>query len=352
MKAALDQHLRPTLPVRLKTGARLEIHRVTFPKGSNDVCLHAAGETIHGGGESVLKISDLLEAREVGWLPRSSIHQPMLPSMGHGEEFASVRSRCFASVRPGAGRKAVILDARARTYTAMLDSGWDPRDVLILEELPLTAAYQLALGAQVLCCRLEELLHRPPAEPAWVEQHVRETVAVYVDLCGDCEGFQWKTPLSEALSSLPNLETYMVTRKYDSVGRVPCLPEFVEIDSFCSRESRVECFVFHRGSDADVIDLLQRFNNARLTLPIGQRYSQVSSKQWQCEVCLRIEPSAGECPERCFHCHQFGSMKLRRWCSRCKTRSSSESYRSDLEDADLLYCGTCWKYQSRHGWSS
>jgi len=338
VKAALDQHLRPTMPVCLKGGKWLDVCSVTVPPGTDHVRIHA---TLRDSDtEMVLEEEDLLRAQKVGWQPIAVLQQPVLPSSGHGEEFATFRSRCFASESPGSGRKAVILDSRMRSCNAMLANGWAVTDVLIVEQDPLTALYQLALGGRVVCGRLESVLHSPPLHPSWLKQHVEETVAVYVDLCGDSEGKQWGTSLQAALSCLPKLEMYMLARNFDSVGRVPCLPNFVEIDSYCGYGARVECWTYHHRGSRELEPLTERLQDVRRVY--GQQYRKMALRQWQCKVCFRVDAAQEERPDRCFHCHSLGSLSLRRWCMFCKTRRNPGSLKPVPEGAGLFCCDSCW----------
>lgn len=340
VKEVIEQHLQPTMRVCLKDGIELEIHRVSTPKQSNQVCLHARSR--ENLAESTLDAKDIVCARWVAWKSVSEIKQPVLLKSGHGVEFNHARAQVFASIsripqcRRSRNHKAVILDARLRNYTAMIESGWRREDVLIVEYLPLTALYQQSLGADVFCGRLEEVLHSPPTEPGWIKQHVEDTVAVYVDLCGDCEGKEWKTPLSAALEGLPKLEMYMIARNMRGAGRVPRLKGFFEIGSFF--DHGVECWLFLRCAYKEVEVLKQRVDQARCEAGLPRE-----QQQWQCRICSRIECSYTGEPRMCSHCRRSGTMKPRRWCAWCKTRADLRGLQCDPRHPDVMYCGACWK---------
>eukprot|EP00930_Biecheleria_cincta_P003440 TRINITY_DN104372_c0_g1_i1.p1 TRINITY_DN104372_c0_g1~~TRINITY_DN104372_c0_g1_i1.p1 ORF type:complete len:655 (-),score=93.96 TRINITY_DN104372_c0_g1_i1:250-2214(-) len=344
VRDVVEQHLQPTMRICLKDGMELEIHHLAVPPGRNELCLHAKSQDHLL--ERTLHEADLVSAEWVVWRATSELRRPLLLSSGHGVEFNHARARVFASAsskfraRQGIQPckcKAVILDARLRNYEAMLENGWRSEDLLIIEQLPLTALYQQALGAAVFCGRLEEVLFRPPAVPGWLKQHVEDTVAVYVDLCGDCEGRDWKMSLSAALANLTKLEMYMVARNMRSLGRVPRLEGFLEVD--CFFDHGVECWLFFRSNDTELQAMKQHVGQVRrdIGLPEGQQ-------QWKCKFCLRIESSHAGKPKICSHCRKSGSMIRRRWCEWCKTRANLQSLRRDPNHPDVHYCRKCWTH--------
>lgn len=131
----------------------------------------------------------------------------------------------------------------------------------------------------------------------------------------------------------------MIARNmYESIGRIPLFSDFVEIDSLCGHASRIECWMLHRSSSADIEGVKQRF--AKVRVEKGHQYTRVAQRQWLCRCCHRVESSQNEYPETCFHCGTCRSMKLRRWCLGCKVRNVF--LRGDPEDKDALYCDTCF----------
>lgn len=342
VRDVLKQHLQPTIQVCLRNGLELDIHHLVVPPGKNELCLHARCR--YDPSEIILTEADLASAKWVGWRAASELRRPVLSSSGHGVEFNHARARIFASASSMSRRtqgsqqhncKAVILDARLRNYTAMMENGWKRNDLLITEQLPLTALYQQALGAAVVCGRFEEVLYHPPAEPGWLKQHVEDTVAVYVDLCGDCEGKEWKTSLSAALKKLPKLKMYMVARNMRCLSKVPRLEGFVEVDFFF--DHGVECWLFFRSSYTEHQAMKQHVDQVRWEagLPKGQQ-------QWKCTFCSRIESSHAGKPKRCSHCRRSGGMILRRWCEWCKTRADLNGLQRDPEQPEVGYCRQCW----------
>ena len=57
---------------------------------------------------------------------------------------------------------------------------------------------------------VERILSKPPDEPHWLQEAMQNTTVVYVDTCGDFVGNKWEVLLEDALSSLPNLQAYLI----------------------------------------------------------------------------------------------------------------------------------------------